>query len=66
MAKAKTASKNNPTSRQKSIDVFYGGKKVVPVEIITEETRFIGAQYEDGAVVKSPSGDFVFWSQVKA
>ena len=66
MAKAKTASKNNPTSRQKAADVFYGGKKVVPVQVITEETRFIGAQYEDGSVAQSPNGDFVFWSQVKA
>ena len=64
MAKAKTASKNNPTSRQKAAEVFYGGKKVVPVEVITVNTRFIGAQYEDGTVAVSPNGEYVFWSQV--
>jgi len=64
MAKAKTASKNNPTQRQKAADVFFNGKKVVPCEIITENMRFIGAQYEDGSVVKDPNSNPIFWSQV--
>jgi hypothetical protein len=66
MAKAKTASKNNPSTRKKDADVHYNSKKVVPVEVITDEMRFIGAQYEDGSVVKGPDGNFVFWSQIKA
>jgi len=66
MGKAKTASKNNPTQRQKAEDIFYNSKKVVPCEIITENMRFIGAQYEDGSVVKAPSGELIFWSQIRA
>ena len=65
MGKAKTASKNNPTQRQKAADVFFGGKKVVPCEIITENMRFIGAQYEDGNVVKDQTGNPIFWAQVQ-
>lgn len=65
MGKAKTASKNNPTQRQKAADIFYNNKKVVPCEIITENMRFIGAQYDDGTVVKGPNNSPIFWSQIQ-
>ncbi len=53
MGKAKTASKNNPTTREKAIEYFIEGKKIVPVKIVSEKSSFFAAEYE-------ATGDLVF------
>ncbi len=45
MGKAKTASKNDPSNREKAKEVFYNGKKVKPVKFISETSNFIAAEY---------------------
>jgi hypothetical protein len=58
---AKTASKNNPKSREQAKEFLFGGKKVKPVQIITESTNFFGAEYEDGSIVKGSNGEILTW-----
>lgn len=62
---AKTASKNNPTARQKAKDIMYKGKKVVPVQLITDKGRLMVAQFEDDStIVKDENGHYVPWRRV--
>lgn len=65
MSKAKTASKNNPTSRQVSKDILFNGKKVKPVKIITESSTFFAAEYCDNSdLVVDKDGAPLLWNRV--
>ena len=43
MSKAKTASKNNPTSREQAKEFFFQGQKIKPVKLITPKFSFLAA-----------------------
>jgi hypothetical protein len=60
---AKTASKNNPTSRESAREFFFEGKKVKPAKLILENTSFLGAEYESGDIVVS-NGTPMHWSNI--
>lgn len=60
---AKTASKNNPTSREAAREFFFDGKKVKPAKLILEKTSFLGAEYESGDIVVS-NGNPIHWSSI--
>lgn len=67
MSKAKTASKNNPTSRQQSKEFFYDSKKVKPVKLVTQKSSFFAAEFEDsGELVIDASGSPLSWEKVRA
>jgi hypothetical protein len=51
MSKAKTASKNNPTTREKAVEIFFNNKKVKPVKFIGNGRIYMAAAYEDGSMV---------------
>jgi hypothetical protein len=61
---AKTASKNNPTSRVKAKEFFYNGKKIKPVKFIGNST-YMAVQYEDGSLVLDRNGLPLPWGKVK-
>jgi hypothetical protein len=62
--KAKTASKNNPTTRERAKKVSFNGRDIKPVEIITDCSRFLGAEYEDnGDLVTDQSGVLMTWKK---
>jgi hypothetical protein len=65
MGKAKTASKNNPTTREKAREIFYKEKKVKPVRVIMEKNNFMGVQYEDGSLAVDRDGMPLPWSRIK-
>lgn len=65
MAKAKTASKNNPVARDKAKDIFFNGKKVKPVLYIGEKRKYMAVQYEDGTLAFDTEGSPVPWSKIK-
>jgi hypothetical protein len=65
MGKAKTASKNNPTAREKAREFFYNGKKIKPAKFISAGKSFFTAEYEDGSVVLDVNQHPVPWSKVK-
>ncbi|MFV9875421.1 MAG: hypothetical protein AB8U25_03090 [Rickettsiales endosymbiont of Dermacentor nuttalli] len=65
MAKAKTASKNNPVAREKAREIFFNGKKVKPVLYIGETRKYMAVQYEDGALVFDTDGNPIAWSKIK-
>jgi hypothetical protein len=66
MGKAKTASKNNPTQREKAAEIFFNGKKVKPVRFFDVErgTSYIAIQYDDnsGTMAEDGNGDPLPWS----
>ena len=65
MAQAKTASKNNPTSRQKAREVLYNGEKVVPVMLISDEGKLMAAKFEKGDnLAKDDRGNPIPWNRV--
>lgn len=55
MSKAKTASKNNPTTREQAKEYTHKGQKIKPVKLISGRASFLAAEY-DG------SGDLVLGS----
>jgi hypothetical protein len=61
MAKAKTASKNDPKSRQKNKEFLYNGKKVKPLKVMYKSNSYIGAAYEDSSPVLDNSGVPMRW-----
>ena len=61
MSKAKTASKNNPTTREQAKVHTYRGKKIFPTKIITLTSTFLGAEYEDGEFVTNDKGVKLTW-----
>jgi hypothetical protein len=67
MAQAKTASKNNPTARQKTKEIFYAGEKIKPVKFISEKTSFLSAEYESsGELVVDDNGEPLSWQHASA
>ncbi|RYE06218.1 MAG: hypothetical protein EOP33_03200 [Rickettsiaceae bacterium] len=46
MSKAKTASKNNPSTRGQAKEYFHMGMKILPVKLITEKSSYFAAEYE--------------------
>ena len=64
MAKAKTASKNNPTTREKAKEVIYNGKKVKPIKYVFLGGNYMSASYEDGSVVLDSAGNPLAWAGV--
>ena len=65
MGKAKTASKNNPTTREKAAEIFYSGKKVKPVKYIGIERKYMAVQFEDGSMAMGHDGLPVEWNRIK-
>ena len=61
---AKTASKNNPTSRVKAAEVFYNEKKVEPVLVINGTRRYMAAAYEDGSMPSDKDGSPLPWADI--
>ncbi|WCR58812.1 MAG: hypothetical protein PG978_000226 [Wolbachia endosymbiont of Ctenocephalides felis wCfeF] len=61
--KAKTASKNNPTQRQKAKQKMYKDKPVKPVRYIDRDSRmnYMSAEYGDGSLVQDESGNPIKW-----
>ncbi|AZL15653.1 hypothetical protein [Rickettsiales endosymbiont of Stachyamoeba lipophora] len=66
MSKAKTASKNDPTTRVKVKDVFYNGKKVKPTKFYGEKATYVAAEYEDGSMAIDINGNPMPWADVVA
>ncbi len=68
MAKAKTASKNNPTQREKAAEIFFNGKKVKPVMFYDGENgkNYLAIQYDDnsGDMATDSEGDPLNWSNI--
>lgn len=67
MGNAKTASKNNPTSRETMKDITYNGKKVKPVKYHDTELgeSYMAAQYEDGQLVVDVEGKPMTWISIR-
>ncbi len=65
MAKAKTASKNNPTTRMQAKEFLHSGKKIKPVKLVTLKSTFLAAEYETGELVKSQDGSPMPWGRAK-
>ena len=59
---AKTASKNNPTSRVKAAEIFYHGKKIEPVLVINGTKKYMAASFEDGSMPLDSEGFPLPWS----
>ncbi len=65
MAKAKTASKNNPLSREAAKEFFFNGKKIVPVLFIGDGRSYMAAQFESGDMPMDKLGNPLPWAQVR-
>lgn len=66
MSKAKTASKNNPITREQAREYFFNGKKIRPVKLISEKRSYFAAEYEDsGELVVDQSGVALPWSNIR-
>lgn len=66
MAKAKTASKNNPTTREQAKEYFHNGQKIKPVKLISGKSSFLAAEYEgSGDLVISLDGLALPWDRAK-
>ena len=61
---AKTASKNNPTSRLKAAEVFYNDKKIEPVLVIDGARRYMAAAYVDGSMPMDSKGSPLPWASL--
>lgn len=62
MAKAKTASKNNPTTREQGKSFFHNGQKIKPVKFISGRSSIFAAEYEEsGNLVKDDNGTILPW-----
>ena len=67
MSKAKTASKNNPTSREQAKDFFFNGQKIKPVKLVTKNTTFLAAEFDgSGDLVTDSSGLPLTWEKAVA
>lgn len=67
MSKAKTASKNNPTTREQAKEFTYQGQKVKPVKLITGKSSFFAAEYDSsGDLVLAANGAPLPWDLVKS
>ncbi len=66
MAKAKIASKNNPTAREQAKEYFHNGQKIKPVKVITRKYSFLAAEYESsGDLIVGPDGVALPWNIAK-
>ncbi|MDX1916796.1 MAG: hypothetical protein SFT68_02295 [Rickettsiaceae bacterium] len=64
MSKAKTASKNNPTSREQAKEFFSNGQKIKPVKLVTNQTTFLAAEFEgSGDLVLDSLGNPLTWKK---
>ncbi len=64
--KAKTASKNNPTTRGSAKEYFFGGQKIKPVKLIMDNGSFFGAEFDgSGDVVLDSGGRPLPWQIAK-
>ncbi|HJD55549.1 MAG TPA: hypothetical protein LFW21_02680 [Rickettsia endosymbiont of Pyrocoelia pectoralis] len=67
MSKAKTASKNNPTSRERPKEFFRNGQKITPVKLFEEKGSFLAAEYEaSGELVLGSNGKALPWNLAKS
>lgn len=60
-------SKNNPASRGKAKDKFYGGKKVKPVLYVGTyigHGKYMAVQYEDGKMAEDNNGKPIMWDTI--
>lgn len=62
--KAKTASKNNPTTRETARKFYHNGKEVKPTKIVTLTRSVLGAEDEEGNVVYDAAGAVVPWGVI--
>ncbi len=66
MSKAKTASKNNPTSREQAKEYFNNGQKIKPVKLISDKYSFLAAEYDaSGDLVVDSNGKALPWDRAK-
>jgi hypothetical protein len=66
MSQAKTASKNNPTSREQAKKFFHKGQEIKPVKLITPKFSFLGAEFEaSGDLVVGADGQPMPWDSAK-
>lgn len=67
MTKAKTASKNNPTTRKQAKESFHQGQKIKPVKLITEKGgSYLAAEYEgSGELVLDVNKMPMHWAVAK-
>ncbi len=66
MSKAKTASKNNPVTREQAREYFYQGQKIKPVKLITDSSTFFAAEYDSsGDLVTDANGNPLTWNKAK-
>lgn len=66
MSKAKTASKNNPTSREQAKEFFFQGQKIKPVKLITPNFSFLAAEFDaSGDLVTGTDGQPLPWDRAK-
>jgi hypothetical protein len=61
---AKTASKNNPTSREQAKKYFLDGKIIKPTKIVMGTKNFFGAEFESGDLVLDQLGNPMQWRSV--
>ena len=59
---SKSGSKNNIASRGKTKEFVHNGKKIKPVKLISANSTFLAAEYENGDLVLGSSGNPVPWS----
>jgi hypothetical protein len=66
MTKAKTASKNNPTTREQAREFLYNGQKIKPVKLVTSKSSFFAAEYDgSGDLVLDATGAPLPWGSAK-
>ena len=63
MGKAKTASKNNPTSRKQARKFFLDGVEIKPAKFISANGSLMVAEREDGTVVFDHNNKPMPWAQ---
>jgi hypothetical protein len=64
MSKAKIASKNDPSTRQKAREFFYNEKKVKPVLFVGSDVKYMAVAYEDGNMVEGVGNMPLAWSDL--
>ncbi len=66
MSKAKTASKNNPTSREQAREYTHKGQKIKPVKFISGKSSFLAAEYDgSGDLILGTNGLPLPWKLAK-
>ncbi|MES2215056.1 MAG: hypothetical protein V4485_03440 [Pseudomonadota bacterium] len=66
MSKAKTASKNNPTTREQAREFLYQGQKIKPVKLVTSKSSFFAAEFDgSGDLVLGADGAPLPWDSAK-